>query len=194
MTELTPELPVPDDELPDADEPEVDELVAGVLAVVVAELVAGVLVVVEVLVVGVVPLVVELPAGVVVDGVVVTELADVLVLEREPARAGSWPLTSSSVISIQVVTNRVRAPATTRRRIMFTRAIRAWRTPDGARVRPESRPPGTLFRLMSILFRRSRARNKNRPGPSQRGVDCLRRTYEAALAPIRPRSKRQPLK
>jgi hypothetical protein len=182
VTELTPELPVPDDELPDADELEVDELVAGVLVVVVAELV------------GVVPLVVERPAGVVVDGVVVAELADALVLEREPARAGSWPLTSSSVISIQVVTNRVRAPATTRRRIMFTRAIRAWRTPDGARLRPESRPPGTLFRLMSILFRRSRARNKSRPSASQRGVDCLRRTYEAALAPIRPRSKRQPLK
>jgi hypothetical protein len=139
VTELTPELPVPDDELPDADEPEVDELVAGVLVVVVAELV------------GVVPLVVERPAGVVVDGVVVAELADALVLEREPARAGSWPLTSSSVISIQVVTNRVRAPATTRRRIMFTRAIRAWRTLDVAR-RPESRDPGTRFRLMSILF------------------------------------------
>jgi hypothetical protein len=140
VTELTPELPVPDPEPPEDDEPEVDELVAGVLAVVVEELVAGLL-----------PAVVELPAGVVVDGVVVAVLADVLVLERDPARAGSWPLTSISVISIQVVTNSVRAPATTRRRIMFTRAIRAWRTLDVAR-RPESRDPGTRFRLMSILF------------------------------------------
>jgi hypothetical protein len=119
VTELTP----PDEELPEL---EVDELVAGLLAVVVEELAAGVLVVVVAeLAAGVLAVVVELPAGVVVDGVVVAELADALVLEREPASAGSWPLTSSSVISIQVVTNRVRAPATTRRRIMFTRAIRA---------------------------------------------------------------------
>jgi hypothetical protein len=142
VTELTPELPVP----------EVDELVAGVLAVVVEEAVAGVLVVAEELVAGLAPAVVELPAGVVVDGVVVAVLADVLAFEREPARAGSWPLTSIRVISIQVVTNRVRAPATTRRRIMVTRAIRAWRTLDAARLRPASRAPGTRFRLMSVLF------------------------------------------
>jgi hypothetical protein len=40
------------------------------------------------------------------------------------ASAGSWPVTSISVISSQVAMNRASAPATTRRRIIRTRALR----------------------------------------------------------------------
>jgi hypothetical protein len=43
------------------------------------------------------------------------------------ASAGSWPVTSISVISSHSATNSARAPATTRRRIMLTRWRRASR-------------------------------------------------------------------
>jgi hypothetical protein len=43
------------------------------------------------------------------------------------ARAGSCPVTKTTVISSQVATNSASAPATTRRRIMRTRAILAER-------------------------------------------------------------------
>jgi hypothetical protein len=41
------------------------------------------------------------------------------------ASAGSWPVTSISVISSQVATNRATAPAITRLRMVRTRALRA---------------------------------------------------------------------
>jgi hypothetical protein len=40
------------------------------------------------------------------------------------ASAGSWPVTSISVISSQTATNRATAPAITRRRMVLTRALR----------------------------------------------------------------------
>jgi hypothetical protein len=58
----------------------------------------------------------------VVVGVVV-ELTEAVLLWA--ARAGSLPLISTMVMSSQVATNRAREPATTRWRIMRTRARRA---------------------------------------------------------------------
>ena len=57
------------------------------------------------------------------DEVVVVVWADLVCR----ARAGSCPVTIITVISSQVATNSASAPATTRRRIMRTRAIRAER-------------------------------------------------------------------
>lgn len=105
------------------DEPELLEPALVVVVVVVGALVVvvvGVLVVVpDVLVVAV--LAVGVPVVVVTAGV--EAVATVLLR----ARAGSWPETSSTVISSHVATNRASALATTRRRMADTRAIRAWR-------------------------------------------------------------------
>jgi hypothetical protein len=178
VTALTPELP-----LPDVAVLEVEELVVGVVAVrVVVELAP--VVVVDGAVVALAPVLV-------VDGAAAAVLAEVL--ERWRARAGSWPLTSIRVISSQVATNRARAPATARRRIMFTRAIRACRTVDGARPRPLS-APGTRFGVMALLCRWYWARTEHRRRLSEQGVAQLRSAYERPAGPVWPRSKRQPLK
>jgi hypothetical protein len=57
--------------------------------------------------------------------VVVAGLVAEAVVERWRARTGSCPVTRITVMSSQVATNSARAPATTRRRIMRTRAARA---------------------------------------------------------------------
>jgi hypothetical protein len=52
---------------------------------------------------------------------------EVLALAVSRASAGSWPVTSMTVISSQVAMNSATAPAITLRRIMRTRAWRACR-------------------------------------------------------------------
>jgi hypothetical protein len=167
VTALTPELLA---------EPAVELDVVG-LALVVVELAAGVDVV-------------ELAAGVVVAGVVVVVVAERTVAVRCRASAGSWPVTSSSVMSIQRATNMASEAAITRRRIIWTRASRACRRPDAA----GTRGPTTRFGVMSVLGGDGEtAWVENPPPASQASEDQLRSAYEDPVA-TSPRSKRQPLK
>jgi hypothetical protein len=118
-----------------------DWLVVTLLGLLLPELeLEPLLEVVAVVVVGVVVVVVvPVLAAVVVVPVLVVPLETEATVEVLRASAGSWPETRTTAINSQAARNRATAPATTRRRIMRTRAARA------ARIAC-ARPRASVFR------------------------------------------------